>query len=303
MIKAFPKIFAIGTDYIRDLFNHPVEITEKVDGSQYCFGKDPDGNLYMRSKGKQLFPEFADKNFVPAVNHTLAVQDIMPKDMVFYCETLARPHHNSLTYNRIPRNNLYLFGVSDYTGTKFDSNLNYYADLLCIDRAVVLNNYFESKIDSFESIKEILNMESYLGGPKIEGFVVKNYYNPFLLGGQPIPVMAGKFISEQYKEISRQSWGKENTSKGKWEVFKDSYLNQNRWEKAIQHLRDDGILINDPKDIGILLKEIQRDIIEEEKETIKNFLWSEFGKELLRHSVRGFAEYYKEKLLSRSFNE
>jgi nitrous oxidase accessory protein len=54
---------------------------------------------------------------------------------------------------------------------------------------------------------------------------------------------------------------------------------------------------------GILLKEIMKDIESEEKETIKNFLWGEFGKELLRHSIRGFPEYYKEKLLSRSFNE
>ena len=49
-ISAFPKIFAIGTDYIKDLFNGPVEITEKIDGSMFVFGK-VDGELFMRSKG------------------------------------------------------------------------------------------------------------------------------------------------------------------------------------------------------------------------------------------------------------
>ena len=34
MIQAYTKIFAIGTDYIRDIFNEEVEISEKIDGSQ-----------------------------------------------------------------------------------------------------------------------------------------------------------------------------------------------------------------------------------------------------------------------------
>ena len=32
MLTAFPKIFAIGTDYIKDIFEEEVEITEKLDG-------------------------------------------------------------------------------------------------------------------------------------------------------------------------------------------------------------------------------------------------------------------------------
>lgn len=34
MIKAFPKIFSIGTDYIKDIFKEEVEITEKIDDSR-----------------------------------------------------------------------------------------------------------------------------------------------------------------------------------------------------------------------------------------------------------------------------
>jgi hypothetical protein len=54
MIKAFPKIFAIGQDYIKDIFDGEVEVTEKIDGSQFVFGKLA-GELYFRSKGKQQF--------------------------------------------------------------------------------------------------------------------------------------------------------------------------------------------------------------------------------------------------------
>ena len=49
-ISAYPKIFAIGTDYICDIFKDVVEITEKIDGSQFVFGK-VSGELHIRSKG------------------------------------------------------------------------------------------------------------------------------------------------------------------------------------------------------------------------------------------------------------
>jgi len=49
LINAFPKIFAIGTDYISNIFDDEVEITEKIDGSQFAFGK-VNGELFMRIK-------------------------------------------------------------------------------------------------------------------------------------------------------------------------------------------------------------------------------------------------------------
>lgn len=299
MIKSYPKIFAIGTDYIRDIFNNTVEVTEKLDGSQFCFGKDLEGNFYMRSKGKQLFPELSDKLFQPAVDHALRVQDIIPDNIVLYCETLSKPKHNTLNYSRVPTNNLYLFGMSDYTGTKFypHEDIIQMAFNLAIDYSF---GFPIETVSSIEQLKDLLENESYLGGTKIEGFVVKNYYQQFLLGGQPMPLMAGKLVSESFKEVHREKWNDEQP-KGRWESFKESYRTEARWEKAIQHARDDGWLLNDPKDIGQLLKSIQSDIESEEKEIIKEFLWKEFGKEVLRKAIAGFPEWYKEYLAKRSF--
>jgi len=50
-MQAFPKIFTIGCNYILDIFKNEVEITEKVDGSQFGFGKI-NGELFLRRKGK-----------------------------------------------------------------------------------------------------------------------------------------------------------------------------------------------------------------------------------------------------------
>ena len=54
MIKAFPKIFAIGQDYIKDIFDGEVEVTEKIDGSQFVFGKLA-GELYFEVKANSSF--------------------------------------------------------------------------------------------------------------------------------------------------------------------------------------------------------------------------------------------------------
>jgi len=303
MIRAYPKVFSLGTDYIKDIYQGEIEISEKLDGSQLSFSKI-DGELFIRSKGQQIFPESVDKLFKNAVDYILSIEDKLPNDIIFYTEYFSKPRHNLLKYDRIPRNHLALFGVCDKTGTKFESkyfDLEKYAKIIDIEPISLI---WEGNGDemSIEKIMKFLEMDSMLGGAKIEGVVVKNYGQPFLLGGQPIPLMAGKFVSEKFKEVNQKSWGKEKTSKGKWQTFKESYKTEARWQKAIQHLKENGELKNDSCDIGKLIVEIKKDIGQEEKENIKEFLWKEFGEELLRYSTVGFPEFYKEFLLKKSLN-
>jgi hypothetical protein len=300
MITAFPKIFAIGTDYIRDIFDEEVEVTEKVDGSQFAFGKI-DGQLYTRSKGQMIFTESCPEMFKIGVEYVVTIQDKIQDNTVFYCEYLNKPKHNSLTYDRVPKNNLILFGICDNT-QKFISDyesLKKYADDLNIE---VVPLIYKGKINNALEVQEFLKRKSVLGKADIEGVVVKNYAKQFLLGGQPMPLMAGKYVSEAFKEVHRQSWSGQTTP-GKWQLFKESYRNAARWQKAIQHLTESGEIDNSPRDIGKLLVEIKKDIGQEEKEIIKNFLWKQFGEELLRAATSGFPEWYKEQLLKRSFEE
>lgn len=162
---------------------------------------------------------------------------------------------------------------------------------------------FKGKINSAEEIKELIKKESVLGGVEMEGIVVKNYSKPFLLGGQPIPLMAGKFVSEKFKETHREKWGDEHSSKGKFKTFCESFKTEARWEKSIQHLKEKGELENSPRDIGKLLKEINLDIEAEEKENIKTWLYNEFRREVLATATKGFPEFYKNKLLENNFKQ
>ena len=63
MISSFPKIFHIGENFIQNLFCGPVEISEKIDGSQWSFGIDKDGQEVRRSKGEDLTNNAVPKMF------------------------------------------------------------------------------------------------------------------------------------------------------------------------------------------------------------------------------------------------
>jgi len=298
MIKAFTKIFAIGTDYIRDIFNEEVEITEKIDGSQFDFGKI-DGKLYMRSKGAMLFLENPEKMFSEGISYVESIQDRLPEGKVFYCEYMKKPKHNTLKYIRIPNNHLMLFSVMDIQKQSFEASVGW-DGVLGIEHVPVIHC---GKIESASELTDLLKKESVLGGVSIEGVVVKNYLRQFLLGGQPMPLMAGKFVSESFKEVHRERWGAEEKGKSRMETFFESFRTPARWEKAVQHLQEKGELDNEPKDIGKLFKEVQTDLEAEEKEAIKEFLWREFSGEIKRKASAGMAEWYKNKLMESSFEE
>ena len=115
MIPAYPKIFHLGRPETADIFQGPFIIEEKLDGSQFSFGTDGDGRIHCRSKGALIDREAPPKMFREAVDYVQRVVDdrigLHGPHYQFFCEYLQRPKHNSLTYNRVPKNNLALFAV------------------------------------------------------------------------------------------------------------------------------------------------------------------------------------------------
>lgn len=292
-MNSFPKIFAIGTKYILDIFNEDVEITEKIDGSQFVFGK-LDGEFFVRSKGAQLYFDNPEKMFSLAIKYIEEIKDRLPEDTIFYSEYLKSPKHNILKYDRTPKNNLILFGAST-KDKSFLPDWRKYADIFEIEAVPII---FNGKIDNSEQILGLLKNKSVLGDVGIEGVVVKNYSRSFLIGGQVIPLMSGKYVSEAFKEVHKEEW---QTGKDRWQLFLQSFRTDARWHKAIQHLLEKSELENSPRDIGKLMKEIGRDIESEEKEEIKNWLWNEKRREIISCASSGFPEFYKKYLLEKGF--
>jgi len=304
-LDSFSKIFTLGHRTLKTLYDGPVEISEKVDGSQLGFGKIG-GEVVARSKGKMLIMDACDNMFSQAITQIQRIADKIPDGCAFWGEYLSKPKHNLLAYSHVPHNNIMLFGM-----TRFDDpewvysydELGYWAGMFQLDVARVLYEGEAVKPPELflDQIHQLLLTESFLGGTKIEGIVIKNWAQSVLVGDQYIYPLCGKFVSEKFKEKMGQSKN-QYSGKGRWEDYKDSFRTEARWLKAIQHLRDNGELLGEPKDIGPLLKEINRDISDECKEEIMAFLWKEFGKDLCRKATAGFAEWYKEYLLKNSFD-
>jgi len=293
--SSFPKILHIGDKQILDLFETEVEITEKLDGSQFGFGK-VNGELVVRSKGREIDQNNLDKLFTDGYEYVQSIEDRLPDDLFFYGEYLQKPRHSTLAYDRIPTNHIALFGVYNRQTHEFLTydHITWWAGKLDVDAVPLL---FRGIISQSEILKFVEDTVSYLGGQKIEGIVVKAYKPWMFLGSIPLSVMSGKYVTEAFKEVHVKDWSKLNTGKGKFDVLKEQYKTEARWHKAIQHLRDNGELTGTPKDIGALLKEVRVDIETEEKENIKDALYSIYKEDILRYSVFGLADWYKKQLV------
>jgi hypothetical protein len=115
------------------------------------------------------------------------------------------------------------------------------------------------------------------------------------LGGKVTPLFT-KYVREDFKERNADEW-KTKKSGGGMPEFIASFNSSARWEKAIIHAKEKGELSVSPKDIGMLMKMVAEDVREEESENIKNHLLKYYIDDILRASVRGLPEWYKNKLL------
>ena len=304
---SYPKILQLGHAKISHIFSNTVEVTEKIDGSQFSFAKDEDGRLWCRSKGAYINTDAPPKMFAPAVDYLKSILNEkyaprIPDNVIFYGETLCKPKHNVLQYDHVPRNHIVLFGALnmwDHTtgwATRWHI-LNTYASILGID--VVPEIPYVMHTD----VRLLLNRESFLGGANIEGVVVKNYSEVVVLTPDVIlPFAAGKYVSERFKEKhSSKAYGCKEQNENLESFFK-SFKTEARWQKAVQHLRDQGVLELDPRSIGALIKELERDLIEEHQDEIKNRLWKEYRRQIVGTVTKGFPEWFKDRLLEGAFN-
>lgn len=298
-IVAFPKIAALGTRYVENIFKEEVEITEKVDGSQFVFGWTTDGEFQCRSKGKEIHVGSQDKMFNLAVNYTSQLEP--HPGFAFYSEYLQRPKHSTLSYARTPLNNLMLFGVSDFNRQYFCNwqDLSDWSERLSIAAIPLL---YHGMSDAASVIKMIEERVSVLGGCNIEGVVVKNYSRGMNYGERAYPIMTAKFVGEKFKE--KHGKNSEYVPRSdKWLLFCESLRTDARWVKAVQARRDTGDLLMEPKDIGPMIAYLQGDVVDEHKDEALDLLWSLYGGELKRKVTAGFPEWYKEQLALGTFSD
>lgn len=296
-LPGWHKIWTYGDRWTKGILDGEVEITEKIDGSQFNFGKI-NGEVLMRSKGADIFFDDTNKMFNKAKEYVKLVQDRLPDNVVFHGEYLQSPKHNTLSYARIPVNNFMLFGytrigVDDAVPAALD--LAYWSkELMCEPVPVVWIGTLLDEHKTLEWLHSRIPAVSVLGNVPAEGIVIKNYNKSLMIGDQAIPIIQAKIVTAEFKEKHGVSWSKSNPTDK--EKIGEAFRTEARWNKAIQFLRDSNQLTGTVKDIGPLIGRIQKDIFEEDKENIKEELFKMFWKDISRVSVQGFPEYYKKVL-------
>lgn len=295
-ISSYSKVYNLGHRAVAELFNGLVVAQEKVDGSQFSFAKI-DGQLYCRSKGKRQMPEQPDKMFKEGIEYLKNIEDKLPEGVVFRCEYLQKPKHNTLEYSRIPTNHFILFDVDANGGQNYysESYVREWAECLGIEPV----RYFKIKGQwDAQQIKAHLKLESQLGGQKVEGLVFKNYDR---FDGDKKTLM-GKYVSESFKEVNQKNWKAQN-NKGIIDQIRERYCTEARWQKAIQHLKEEGLLTNSSRDIGPLIDAVWQDTKKECEDELKEMLFKHFWKSIKGGLVKGFPQWYKDKLLWEQFDD
>jgi len=299
-MHSYGKIYNLGHKAVETLLDGEVVCEEKVDGSQFSFGLNEDGDLRCRSKGAQIEPLAPPKMFASAVVTVklLHKDGLLVKGWTYRGEVLCKPKHNALAYDRVPRGNVILFEVDVCEEDCMSPEEK--TVVACRLGLEVVPVLFQGVLSDKDQLLAMLETVSVLGGQTIEGVVVKAY-GRFGVDGK---TLMGKHVSEKFKEVHKKDWRLSNPTGGDiLEGLVASYRTQSRWEKAVQHLRERGELTDSPKDIGLLLKEVNQDVLAECEDEIKTalFKWA-WKKRLSRGVTAGLPEWYKGLLLERQFD-
>ena len=294
-VPGYGKVWHLGHAAIDKLLDGDVTVEEKVDGSQFAFLRNLNGTLYCRLRRRQIDMDAPDDLFRLAVERA---EDLnLTPGWCYYCEYLLSPMHNALAYDRVPRNNLMVFDI-DTGGQRLlaPDKRNLECDRIGLEYAPTLWMGRGDEL-TVDDLRQWLDTESFLGGPKIEGVVIKNRTK----WAEDGKFLKGKFVSEEFKEKHTAKSG-ETKPAFILDAIRQEYRTEARWQKAIQHLAEAGMLFNEPKDIGPMIKLVQEDVLEECADEIMERLFRWAWPQISRHLTRGLPEWYKQRLAERQFN-
>lgn len=285
--------------YLSNLLIGPVDISEKIDGSQFSFCKDEDGVIRFKSREQLIDTSDLDrmnKMFSGAILNILAHADAVRPGWVYRGEAMQAKRHNKLTYERVPKGNLVLFDINIPGGEMVPGcDLASVAEVLGCEATklfacqVILDH--NSLLEQFEKAKA----EGSMLGGAIEGIVVKNY--SFKDHKTHRGALAGKLVTAEFKE-SMGKVGKEPKALS-YELppsILEAIPRVAVWDKAVQHLKESEQLKGEMSDMPLLMKEINLDFKSTNQDALKDALYEFYEKQVLKYMTAGLAGWYKERL-------
>jgi hypothetical protein len=309
---SYPSVHNLGHPAISQLLTVPVQVEEKIDGSQFSFGLFPDTDtpvvrmdggvgygLKIRSRGAVMHPDAPVDMFKRPTETVKSLIPMLKLGWTYRGEVLVKKQHNALAYDRTPEGYIIIWDINP----GYEEYLDYQAKAAEAARLGLecVPLLYTGMVAGIEQFRTFLDTTSCLGGQKIEGVVVKPL--GYSLFGTDKKVLIGKFVSEAFKEVHRKTWGESNPAgKDILALIGAKYTTAARWQKALAHLRETGKIEDSPRDIGLLINEVPVDVLSDSQDEIKEALFKWAWPHIKRQVTRGLAEWYKEKLLEKSFS-
>lgn len=290
------KIMALGKLGTEDIFEDEVVISEKCDGSSVRIMNDG-GTIRVGSHKKEISLEGSTpdaKMFIPFTTwvkeNETALLSFLPNQNVIFGEMCQS--HNVIKYaNKYPIVIFDIGEVAEY-GLEFrDANFqnirqSYLSKELKVPIAPTL---YRGKVTNRDQLDKFLSAASFLDKTKnIEGIVIKNYSRL----NQWDRHLFAKLVRQEFKERNKEVF-KRGESKSVEEAIAEFYFTRARLIKMVQRLKEEGKYTGELKDIQYLVGMIPKDIEEEHKEDIKEFLYQHFWKQINRIISARIAPEYK----------
>jgi len=283
-MESYGKVIHIGKREVSDILREPVYVEEKIDGSQFSFGKSPDGVVWCASRGGLLDWNTTDKLFRKAVETARALAPKFEPGLTVRAEAVCAPRHNKLTYERAPAAGLVVFDAQ-LDGGYFDRvSVEALADELGLE---VVPLIAPTGLYTSSDLEKLVEGPSMLGGPR-EGIVIKR------VGGGADRAKA-KWVGKAFLEKTGQKPPKTSSVHD----YITQYGTEAHWDKCIQHLREAGDLEFSMRDVGALMREHARDLTEESEAEIRDALWPKIWKDIVKGCSAGLPAHYRKYLDAR----
>lgn len=300
-IPDYGKVYALGKREVHDIFHHPVVVQEKIDGSQFSFMLDPvSDQLLFKSRNQMLDPDDPPAMFRMAVESVIARRDALLPGAIYRGECVTRPRHNVLSYERIPQGGVILFDVR-LTGIQSGDHATLTGlETLAAQAELEAVPSFDVDVTTRTVFDELLETPSCLGG-KVEGFVFKS--TVLVDPHHRFERLKAKYVTGQFKEKMGSKKVSKRPGASPIDKLIEMYATPARYAKAVQHLREDGRLKDGPEDIGPLMGEVSRDLLEECGAEIDAAILKAYRKQVVKGVSQRLPQWYKDQLTNRQFED
>lgn len=167
-----------------------------------------------------------------------------------------------MNYSRVPKNNIIIFDIQNKNDLSYLPYKDKKIEALRIGLSTV-PLLFQGKLSDLSNFYDLLDNKSILGDVEIEGIVIKYEGRDVIQSGRETV----KVLSKKFRERNTNTKGEK------------SVCNEARWRKAIQHLIEEGYILNKK-----LIPKLRDDIL-------INYSKQEINM-ILKYSVANFPEWF-----------